>query len=72
MPGITCADAEGAFYVLPNVSGLLSDRIPDSDALAETLVVIQQPTAENGYTAVLRVRDPKPGYGHYTFDVNWR
>jgi aspartate aminotransferase len=38
MPGITCADADGAFYVLPNVTGLLTDRIPDSDALAEVLL----------------------------------
>lgn len=34
--------------------------------------VIQQPTPDNGYTAVLRVRDPEQGYGHYTFDVVWR
>lgn len=37
-----------------------------------TVVVVQQPTAQNGYTAVLRVSDPQPGYGHYRFDVNWR
>lgn len=37
-----------------------------------TVVVVQQPTAQNGYTAVLRVSDPQSGYGHYRFDVNWR
>jgi hypothetical protein len=37
-----------------------------------TVVVVQQPTAQNSYTAVLRVSDPQPGYGHYRFDVNWR
>ncbi len=36
------------------------------------VTVIQQPTRENGYTAVLRVLDPQPGYGHYSFDVTWR
>lgn len=38
MPGITCAKPDGAFYVLPNVSGLLSDRLPDGDALTEVLL----------------------------------
>ena len=43
MPGITCVRPDGAFYVLPNVSGLLSDRVPDSDALAEVLTGIGLP-----------------------------
>jgi hypothetical protein len=34
--------------------------------------VIQQPTAENGYTARIRVRDPQPGFGHYVFMALWR
>ena len=34
--------------------------------------IVQQPTAENGYTARIRVRDPQPGYGHYSFTVTWR
>jgi hypothetical protein len=37
-----------------------------------SVVVTQQPTAENGYTAALRVRDPQKGYGHYAFTVSWR
>jgi len=32
----------------------------------------QQPTAENGYTAIIRVRDPQPGFGHYAFMAMWR
>jgi hypothetical protein len=31
--------------------------------------VIQQPTSQNGYTTVIRVRDPQGGYGFYSFDV---
>jgi hypothetical protein len=31
--------------------------------------IIQQPTANNGYTTVLRVRDPQGGYGFYDFDL---
>jgi len=25
----------------------------------------------NGYTAVIRVRDPQGGYGLYDFDLTW-
>ncbi len=38
MPSITCVRPDGAFYVLPNTGGLLSHRVPDSDALAELLL----------------------------------
>lgn len=34
--------------------------------------VVQQPSAFNNYTAVIRVRDPQGGYGRYDFDVIWR
>ena len=34
--------------------------------------VVQQPSSWNGYTAVIRVNDPRPGYGVYDFDVSWR
>jgi len=34
--------------------------------------IVQQPSAANGWTAVLRVHDPQPGYGHYDFDVTWQ
>jgi len=35
------------------------------------VTVIQQPTSQNGYTAVIRVRDPQPGYGSYSFSLVW-
>ena len=34
--------------------------------------VVQQPSSWNNYTAVIRVSDPRPGYGAYDFDVSWR
>jgi hypothetical protein len=34
--------------------------------------VAQQPNASNGYTAVIRVRDPQGGYGYYDFEVDYR
>jgi hypothetical protein len=33
------------------------------------IIIEQQPSSGNNYTAVLRVNDPDPGYGHYDFDV---
>lgn len=38
VPGMHCLKPDGAFYVFPNVSGLFSDRVPDSDALSEYLL----------------------------------
>jgi len=37
-----------------------------------TVYVAQQPTAYNGYTAIIRVRDPQGGYGYYDFEVDYR
>lgn len=37
-----------------------------------TVYVAQQPSAYNGYTAVIRVKDPQGGYGYYDFDVGYR
>ena len=31
--------------------------------------VVQQPQQWNGYTTIIRVRDPQGGYGHYDFSV---
>ena len=38
IPGISCVKPDGAFYVLPNVSGLTSPQLPDGDAIAEHLL----------------------------------
>ncbi len=37
-----------------------------------TVSVIQQPSAYNNYTAIVRVLDRPGGYGHYDFDLIWR
>lgn len=34
--------------------------------------VVQQPSAANGYTALIRVTDPQSGFGHYNFNVMWQ
>ena len=37
-----------------------------------TVNVVQQPSSWNNYTAIIRVYDPRPGYGAYNFDLGWR
>jgi hypothetical protein len=37
-----------------------------------TVVVTQQPSSWNGYTTVVRVRDPQGGYGFYDFSLMWQ
>lgn len=37
-----------------------------------TATVTQQPASWNGYTTVIRVRDPQGGYGFYDFDLMWQ
>jgi aspartate/methionine/tyrosine aminotransferase len=37
-PGLSCVEPEGAFYVFPGVQGLLNDRYPTSESLAEGLL----------------------------------
>jgi hypothetical protein len=34
--------------------------------------VIQQPAQWNGYTTVIRVKDPQGGYGFYDFNLIWQ
>lgn len=34
--------------------------------------VIQQPTAANRYTTIVRITDPARGYGHYSIDASRR
>lgn len=38
----------------------------------DPVVVTQQPSADNGYTAKVRIHDSERGPGHYSFDVLWR
>lgn len=33
------------------------------------VVVVQQPSRRNDYTAVIRIRDPQPSYGYYDFTL---
>ena len=37
-----------------------------------TVEVVQQPDANNRWTAVIRVHDPQSGYGHYEIEAFWR
>ena len=37
-PNVACAEPSGAFYVFPSVTGLLGDRFPTAESLAEGLI----------------------------------
>jgi hypothetical protein len=66
----------GTSGVRIDVSGL---GLPQRDAIVSvrgregrgSVTVIQQPNSRNGYTAVIRIRDPQGGFGAYDFDVIW-
>ena len=38
IPGVSCVEPDGAFYVFPDVSAVLNDRYPTSAALAEGIL----------------------------------
>ena len=35
------------------------------------VTILEQPSARNGYTALLRISDPRSGAGWYDFDASW-
>jgi hypothetical protein len=67
-------DGDVARNVRADVAG---SGLPDRDVTLRivqregrgTVVIEQQPSSGNNYTAVIRINDPDPGYGHYDFDV---
>ncbi len=66
----------GASRVRSQISGGLpaSDvtvRVNDRSSGRGRVVVVQQPHAWNGYTAVVRVEDRQAGPGWYDFDLTW-
>ena len=36
-----------------------------------TITITEQPSAANNYRATIRVRDGRPGFGYYDFDIVW-
>ena len=61
-------------------ANLLNGGLPRSDVQIYvtdqngrgSVSVAQQPSAWNNFTAVIRVNDPRSGYGAYSFDVGFR
>jgi hypothetical protein len=37
-----------------------------------TVRIVQQPAQWNGYTTIVRIRDPQGGYGYYDFSLLWQ
>jgi hypothetical protein len=67
-------DGDDARNVRADVSGV---GLPDRDVNLRivqregrgNIIIEQQPSSGNNYTAVIRINDPQSGYGHYDFDV---
>lgn len=59
LPGVRCAEPHGAFYAFPDVSELLSERLPTSDDLATYLIdeahVVTVPGTAFGRDGFLRL-----------------
>jgi hypothetical protein len=53
---------------IPRANGQI---VIDHEMGRGSVSVIEQPSARNDYTAVIRVHDPRSGYGRYEFDVRW-
>ncbi|MEP7000331.1 MAG: hypothetical protein ABI969_07615 [bacterium] len=63
--------------VRSTVSGAVRNQLPGTLQLnvrdgRGRVDVIQNPSAQNGYTGIIRISDPQSGYGHYNFDATWR
>ncbi len=62
-----------------NVRARLSGELPRREVQVSVnkregrgqVIVVRQPNAANGYTAIVRVRDASAGMGYYDFDVSW-
>src|SRR6266566_6935931 len=53
---------------LPRQEGVLNVQLENGRGRVD---VIQQPSSENNYTAIIRVRDPAAGSGRYRFTAYW-
>lgn len=63
--------------VRSTISGAVGNQLPGQIAVSVRdgrgrVDVIQQPTAQNGYTGIIRIADQQSGFGHYTLDAYWR
>jgi hypothetical protein len=60
-----------------NVGNTSATRSASSLVVAQnqgrgTVSIIQQPAQWNGYTTIVRIRDPQGGYGYYDFSLLWQ
>jgi hypothetical protein len=78
--GYDVMSKNGSGEAAREVHSSVSNALPSSNSRVELSIregrgdvsVLQQPTSANGYTAILRIRDPQTGMGRYNFDLTWR
>jgi len=66
---MTAYDQTRAMSAVPTADGYVSVEMLEGRGRAD---VVQQPTAQNGYTAVVRVRDTQGGAGTYDIAAFWQ
>ncbi len=64
-------DAQSSFVRSGGLPMIETDVSVQMNTGRGSVTVVQQPTAANGYTLVVDVRDPQSGYGFYDFDLRW-
>lgn len=66
---MTGYDQARAMSAMPSVDGYVTVHMLQGRGRAD---VIQQPSSQNGYTAVVRLRDPENGAGSYDIVAYWQ
>ena len=69
------ASGSGVFVTSSNITGYLARR-PGTVSVNKqkgrgSVIVLQQPTAENGYVAIVQITDTERSTGDYEIEVSW-
>lgn len=71
----TSGNMHGVSNEKHNLRGSLPERPVRVDLRSERgrgdVVLVERPSARNNYTAVIRIKDPSAGKGHYAFTLDW-
>lgn len=65
---MTAYDQARAFSAMPSTDGYLNVQVLQGRGRVD---VVQQPSSQNGYTAIVRVRDPQTGSAPYDIAAYW-
>ena len=67
------AQADGAFsFTAPLPEQAVTVSVPRFEGRSKKVTVVQQPTAENQYTAIVEIHDEGSGARDYFLEIAWR